>query len=90
MDKLVEKELAKLRLKLCCGKVLFTIISVLLSLLLTPIIALCYVIIAAIAVVIMIMIVIVFCMVLPVVVLYKCIKNNCEFNLEEEYIDDKL
>ena len=90
MNKLVEEQLAKLRLKLCCGKVLFTILSVLLALLFAPIIALCYIVMTVIAVFIMMIFVIIFCIVSPIMVLYKCIKNDCNFKLEEEYVNDKL
>ena len=74
MNDSINKELTKLRLQLQCGKVLFTIISVLLSIVLAPILLIVLLITFALA----ILIVICYCVALPFIVGYSCITYKYE------------
>ena len=75
----IYKELAFLRRDLNCNKILFTCISVFLSIVVPPVIFL-----ALLAVVIGMFIKFICCYVaLPFIVLYQCIKHKCNFILED-------
>ena len=73
------KELAHLQTKLTCSKILFGIISVLLSIVVVPILFICF----ACMTIVLIVLSSGYCIILPFLVLYQCIKNKCVFILED-------
>lgn len=79
MNNIIEQKLIKLKLKLKCERILFTIISILLSLLFAPI---CFLLLLL-TMLIMFVVAAVYCFGIPFIVAYKCIKYEGSYCPDE-------